>query len=155
MKASQDKLAAANTFKQTVDKKVADAKQANQPKDLNFALVSTPIKLRIHPHPFALTAASPPAALKQAEKQELLVKVERLFGFAEQVDLTFTPPDGVKGLAAQNVTLNKDQADGKLDVTAAADTPVGQHACTVRCRGKFNNVQVETTATVMITVEAK
>jgi hypothetical protein len=51
------------------------------------------------------------------------------------------------------VNLNKDQADGKLEVSAAANATPGQHACTVRCRGRFNNVQVETTATVMVTVE--
>ena len=38
-------------------------------------------------------------------------------------------------------------------MAAAANATPGQHACTLRCRGRFNNVQVETTATVMITVE--
>lgn len=153
LKAAQDKVNQGNQFKQQLDNRANQVKQANQPKDTNFALVSTPIKLRIHPHPFNFTATAPAAPVKQGEKQELPVKVERLYGFAEQAEITFAPPQGVQGLAAQQVNLNKDQADGKLEVTAAANATPGQHACTVRCRGRFNNVQVETTATVMVTVE--
>jgi hypothetical protein len=155
LKAAQDKVTQGNQFKQQLDNRVNQVKQNNQPKDTNFALVSTPIKLRVHPHPFNFTATNPPAALKQGEKQEVAAKVERLYGFAEQVELTFTPPQGVQGLSAQQVNLNKDQADGKLEVVAAANATPGQHACTLRCRGRFNNVQIETTATVMVTVEAK
>ncbi len=156
LKAAQDKVTQANQFKQQLDQRVNQIKQANQPKDVNFALVSTPIKLRIHPHPFNFTASAPAAAIKQGEKGELPVKVERLFGFADNVEIMFEPPtQGVKGLPAQRATWNKDQSEGKLEVTAAVDATPGQHPCTIRCRGRFNNVQVETTATVMVTVEAK
>jgi hypothetical protein len=154
LKAANDKVTQGNQFKQQLDQRVNQVKQANQPKDTNFALVSTPIKLRIHPHPFNFTATNPPA-VKQGQKVELPLKLERLYGFAEQVELNFMPPQGVQGLSAQNVNLNKDQADGKLEVAAADNATVGQHACTIRCRGRFNNVQVETTATVTVTVEAK
>jgi hypothetical protein len=153
LKAASDKVTQGNQFKQQLDNRANQVKQANQPKDTNFALVSTPIKLRIHPHPFNLTATAPAAPVKQGEKQELPVKLERLYGFAEQAELTFVAPPGVQGLTAQEVKLNKDQADSKLEVAAAANAPPGQHACTVKCRGRFNNVQVETTATVMVTVE--
>jgi hypothetical protein len=155
LKAAQDKVNEGNKFKQQLDQRVNQVKQANQPKDVNFALVSTPIKLRILPSPFNLTATAPPAAVKQGQKQELPVKVERLFGFAEEVELFFGPPQGVQGLSAQNVKLNKDQADGKLELAVADNAPPGQHACTVRCRGRFNNVQVETTVPVTVTVEPK
>jgi len=155
LKAGQDKVNDGNKFKQQLDQRVNQVKQANQPKDVNFALVSTPIKLRILPSPFNLTATTPSSAVKQGQKQELPVKVERLFGFAENVELFFGPPQGVQGLSAQNVKLNKDQGDGMLEVAAADSAPPGQHACTVRCRGRFNNVQVETTVPVTITVEAK
>jgi hypothetical protein len=154
-KAAEEKVKAATAYKQQIDQKVNQVKQANQPKDVNFALVSTPIKLKIHPHPFQLSATSPEAALKQGEKLELPVKLERLFGFAEDVEILFEPPQGVKGLPAQKTNLPKDQTEAKLEVAAAADAQPGEHACTVRCRGKFNNVQVETTVPVTIKIEAK
>ena len=31
----------------------------------------------------------------------------------------------------------------------------GQHGCTLRARGRFNNVQVETTATINVSVQSK
>ena len=76
-------------------------------------------------------------------------------GFADQVDLTFSPPTGVQGLTAQNVTLNKGQDGGKLEIAAADSLPPGQHAGTVAARGKFNGVQFETVAPVLITIEGK
>jgi hypothetical protein len=155
LKAATDKVTAANAFKQQLDQRVNQIKQANQPKDVQFALASTPIKLKIAASPITLSAANPPAAVKQGEKQELIAKLERLYGFAEQVELRFEPPQGVQGLAAQQVNVNKDQGEGKLEVTAAANAPPGAHVCTVKARGRFNNVQVESSTTVTITVEAK
>ena len=92
---------------------------------------------------------------KQGEKLELPVKLERLYGFAEDVEILLEVPQGIKGLPAQKTNLPKDQTEAKLEVAAAADAQSGEHACTVRCRGKFNNVQVETTVPVTIKIEAK
>lgn len=155
LKAATDKITAANQFKQQLDQRVNQIKQANQPKDVQFAVASTPIKLKIAASPINLTATNPPAAIKQGEKQELVAKLERLYGFAEQIELRLEPPQGVQGLSAQQVNVNKDQAEGKLEVTAAANATPGAHACVVKARGRFNNVQVESSTTVTITVEAK
>jgi hypothetical protein len=154
LKAATDKLTAANQFKQQHDQKVNQIKQANQPQDKQFAIASTPIKLKIVASPINLTAANPPAAVKQGEKQELVAKLERLYGFAEQIELRLEP-QGVQGLAAQQVNVPNGQAEGKLEITAAANATPGAHACVVKARGRFNNVQVESSATVTITVEAK
>ena len=153
LKTVTDKQNQANQLKQTADKRVNDTKQQNQPKDVQFALASTPVKLRIHSHPFKVTATPPGGPVKQGEKQELPVKVERLFGFADSVELTLEPPQGVQGLAAEKVTLNKDQGDGKLQVAAAANATPGQHNCTLRVRGRFNNIQVDSTTPVTVAVE--
>jgi hypothetical protein len=71
------------------------------------------------------------------------------------VELRFEPPQGVQGLSAQQVNVPKDQAEGKLEIAAAANATPGQHICVVRARGRFNNVQVESSTNVTITVEAK
>jgi hypothetical protein len=155
LKAATDKLTAANQFKQQHDQKVNQIKQANQPQDKQFAIASTPIKLKIAASPINLSAANPPAAVKQGEKQELVAKVERLYGFAEQVELRFEPPQGVQGLSAQQVNVPNGQGEGKLEINAAANATPGAHACVVKARGRFNNVQVESSTTVTITVEAK
>jgi hypothetical protein len=58
----------------------------------------------------------------------------------------------VQGLSAEKLTLKKDEAAGKLEVVAAKDAVPGKYACTVRARGRFNNVAVETTAAVDVVV---
>ncbi|MDX1947488.1 MAG: hypothetical protein SFU86_18960 [Pirellulaceae bacterium] len=152
-KGAADKVAQATPMKAQVDKKVADAKTANQPKDVQFSLVSTPIRLRIAAHPFKVEVPAP-APFKQDAKQELTVKLERLYGFADQVELTFDAP-GVPGLSSKKVDLAKDKTEAKLELAAGANTPVGQHKGTVRARGRFNNVQVDALVPVVVTIEAK
>jgi hypothetical protein len=155
LKAAQEKLKEANQLKTQCDKRADDAKKANQPKDVAFALISTPIKLRVNASPLKLTPEKNSLGLKSGGKQEMPVKIERLYGFADQVELTLSPPQGVAGLTAPNVTLNKGQDGGKLEIAAADGVPAGQHPCTLRARGKFNNVQFETTAAVTLVVESK
>ena len=55
----------------------------------------------------------------------------------------------------EKLTLKKDELQSKLQVAAADNATPGQHACTLRARGRFNNVQVETTATVNVMVQGK
>jgi hypothetical protein len=155
LKAAQDKLKEVNSLKTQCDKRLDDAKKANQPKDVAFALISTPIKLRINASPLKLAPGQMAGPIKSGTKQELDVKLERLYGFADQVELTLEPPSAAQGLSASKVTLKKDESDGKLEITAADNAAAGQHACTLRAKARFNNVQVESTTTVNITIEGK
>jgi len=111
------------------------------------------VRLRVASSPFKLSATSPSAPLKQGEKKTVTVNLERLYGFADQVDLTLEPPAAVEGLSAQKLTLKKDEAESKLEVAAAENAPPGKYTCTVRARGRFNNVAVEAMAPVTVTVE--
>lgn len=153
LKDAQAKLTEANQKKTEADKRVTDTKQANQPKDVNFPLYSTPIKLRVSASPIKVTPGSAMITGKQGAKIELPVKLERLFGFAEQVELTVEPPKGVAGLTAAKVDAPKDQTDSKLEVALDAKTPAGDHTITIRAKAKFNNVNVESSATVVVKVE--
>jgi hypothetical protein len=155
LKAAQEKLKAANQMKAQVDKRLADAKKANQPKDVPLALISTPVKLRIHATPIKIDSAKLAAPLQPGEKQPLTVEFERLYGVAGDVEVLFEPPAGAKGLPAQKTSVPKDKSAAALDIAAAADASAGEHACTVRLRGKFNNVQVEATAPLTVTIKPK
>src|SRR5262249_38707654 len=150
LKTAQEKLKEATQLKTQCEKRLDDAKKANQPKDLAFALISTPIKLRINPTPLKLTPAAATASLKPGAKQELELKLERLYGFADQVEVTLEPPSGVQGLSAEKLTLKKEEAQGKLTIATADNAAPGNHVCTLRARARFNNVQVEATAAVNV-----
>ncbi|MEX0818009.1 MAG: hypothetical protein WD070_00400 [Pirellulaceae bacterium] len=147
------RLKRAQAAKTAADKSVADAKKANAPADKNVAFISTPIRLRIVDTPLKLTAAAPANPLKQGEKLELPVSIERLYGFAEQAEITLEIPKGVTGLTVPQVALAKDQQAGKFEITANKDATPGDHAVTVRAKAKFNGLDVEATQQLVLKVE--
>jgi hypothetical protein len=151
LKAAQDKAKQADEWKKQVDKRLDDAKKAAAPKDLNLALVSTPIKLKIHAAPMVVTPAAG-TAVKQGEKAPLTVKLERLFGFAEAVDLTLETP-GLNGVSAAKLTAKKEEGEVKLELAADKNAPPGEHSVTVRAKAKFNNMNVETSVPVVIKID--
>ena len=51
LKAAQEKLKQAEELKGQAEKRVSEAKQQSQTKDVSFALVSTPIRVRVLPAP--------------------------------------------------------------------------------------------------------
>jgi uncharacterized membrane protein len=60
----------------------------------------------------------------------------------------------VNGLKVDKVTLKKEDGEGKLTITADKNAPAGEHTATIRAKGKFNNMNVETSVPVVIKVEA-
>jgi hypothetical protein len=153
LKAAQEKLKTATERKGQCDKRLDDAKKTSQPKDVAVAMISTPVRLRIHASPIKLTAAPLAQSLKPGSKQPLAVNVDRLYGFADAVDLALSPPAGVKGLSAESVTLKKGEASGSLQIVAAENAPPGEHICTLKARGKFGNVPFESTETVTVAID--
>lgn len=151
LKAAQDKVNQANQFKQQLDQRVNQSKQQNQPKDVQFVVVSTPIKLRIAPAPFTATVAAP-LTVKQNEKQPLVVALSRLYGFDQPIEVIFEP-QGVPGLSAGNQNVPNGTNEGKLEVNAAGNAPPGEHKCNLKVRGRWNNIQSEVNVPVTIKVE--
>ena len=82
------------------------------------------------------------------------VKVERLYGFAEAVELEVAVPGTAKGVTAAKLSVAKEAAEGMLEITTAADAAVGDHAVTLNAKAKFNNVDITATATVKVSVQA-
>jgi hypothetical protein len=80
------------------------------------------------------------------------VKVDRLYGFDEPVEVTLDIPNGIKGLTANKLTLAKGQAEGKVEVTAAKDAAPGEHSLSVRVKGRFNNIENQSVRGVTLTV---
>ncbi len=152
LKDVQEKAKRATAAKAAADKTVADVKKANAPADVNIALVSTPIQIRVVPTPIALSGPET-VTLKQGEKAEVAVSVQRDYGFEDQVDLTVQPPKGVAGLSAAKATIAKGQQEAKLELTAANNATVGEHTVTVSGQIKFNNITINTPTEILVKVE--
>ena len=91
--------------------------------------------------------------VKQGEKAELTVALEKLYGFDEAVSITVAPPKGVGGMSAKKVSIAKGKADGKVELTAAKNAPEGEHEFTIQASGKFNNVTVQAKHTIVVKVQ--
>jgi hypothetical protein len=152
LKDLQEKAKRATAAKAAADKTVADLKKANAAKDVNIALVSTPIQIRVVPTPIRLSGPER-VTLKQGEKAEVAVAVERNYGFDDQVELSVQPPKGVAGLSAAKAAVAKGQAEAKLELTAAANATVGEHTVTVSGQIKFNNITINTPTEIVVKVE--
>ena len=94
LKAAQDKDKRGKAAKAAADKRLAAVKKAQAAKDVLVAIISTPIKLRVHNTPVAVNVGEDAGAVKQGEKKEVAFAIERKFGFEDKVDVTIEPPQG-------------------------------------------------------------
>ena len=93
-------------------------------------------------------------AVKAGEKIQVKVVIERKYGFVDPVDLTIKLPGGVAGVTAAKLQIAKDATEGMLEVSAAANATVGEHAVELNGAGKFNNVPVTGQSTLKLNVAA-
>ncbi len=140
--------------KAAADKRLADTQKANAPKDIDIAVVSTSIRVRIVETPLVVTPGQADTAVKAAETIQLPVSIERKYGFAEAVELTVTLPDGVAGISVAKITIPKDQSEGTLEIVTTDKATVGEHAVTIQAAGTFNKISVTAKGEVKLKVEA-
>lgn len=134
--------------------KALEAAQAlAKPQNVNVAFASGPVTLRVAPSPVELEVFAPSLALKPGQRVDVPVVVTRLFGFADPVTVTATPPQGVPGLTAQPLTLAAGQRQGVLAISAGPDTPPGDHSFTFTATAKLGGQDLQTTRTFPLKLE--
>jgi hypothetical protein len=148
-----DKLKAAQAASMNADKKAKDLAKAAEAKNTQVFDPSTSVTVTIAEAPVNVSAAPPGGNLKQGDKVEVTVKLEKLFGYDDVVEIEINPPNGVQGLKAAKLTLAKGQNEGKLVVEAANNATPGEHAIGVRATAKFNGQNLQTQNPVKINVE--
>jgi hypothetical protein len=153
LKQIQEKTARAEEARKAAEKKVADVKKANEPKDVNIAVISSPIRVRIVATPLTVKPNADEAAVKAAETVQVAVTIERKYGFAEDVELTATLPGGVAGITVATITIPKDQAEGTLEFVTTDKATVGDHQVTLQVKGIFNKINVTADGQLKLKVE--
>jgi hypothetical protein len=136
-----------------VDKQVADTTAAAAPKNVNVSVPSTVVTLKVTEAPLTLEI-SPPVAAKPGTTVEVLLKLARLYGFADVVTVVTKPVGDAAGLKIADVSLPAAQADGKLAVEIAADAKPGTYQLEVKATAKFNGQDLSVTKTVPVVVDA-
>ena len=149
--AAQAKIAA--ELKPAADKRAADAANAAAPKDVQLFWPSTTTAIKITAAPITMTATAPAAAIKLGARGELPVKLTRLYGFNEAVQVQAVLPGGVQGLTIAPLPVPAGQVDAKLIVQAAANATPGTHAITIKAIAPFNGQQLAIEQPVNVTIE--
>lgn len=155
-KAAADAAAKAKTaadLKTAADKRATDATNAAAAKDVQLFWPSTLTTIKITPAPITMTATAPPAALKQGAQAEVPVKLTRLYGYADAVQLQAAAPNGVQGLTIAAATIAAGQNEGKLVIQAAATATPGNHTLTVKATAPFNGQQLTVEQPVNVVIE--
>jgi hypothetical protein len=138
--------------KQETDKKLNDTKNKNKPRDVNIPFVSTPVRLHVVASPVTLKLDAPPT-LKQGDKTEVAATIEKKYDFDDRVDVTVEMPGGVTGISVKPLNIDKGKTDGKLELELAANATPGTHVLNVRTKLKFNNVNIDTTDELTLTID--
>ncbi len=124
--------------KQRSDQRYQQLQQQANQRGYNLIIPSTPVTLKIAEYPINLTSPTEKLMVKQGEKLEIPFKVERLYGFNQNVNTQLILPGGVGGLQIQNVNLDANQTEGKITIMAQPNATPGDHAVTFRADLNFN-----------------
>lgn len=147
------KSQAAEQAKQAATQRATDAANAAQPKDINLLCSAGAITIRVAAAPLALEITPPSDPLRSSQSLELAVKVVRLFGFADAVELEPTFPGSPVGVTSANVSVPAEQSEAKLTLTASAEPAAGEHVLLLRAKFKFNGQDMQVEQPVKFRVE--
>jgi hypothetical protein len=126
-----------------------------KPRDIKFAEFSTPITIHIAASPVTATPSSSEIKCSGKEKPEILVRIEKKFGFADKVELSLLPPKGLEGLKITQVTINKEEVEGRIVLETTEALPAGTHACELQAKYTFNNQAFDEKQAITLIVEAR
>ena len=150
---SAAKAKAAAEAKAAADKRAADLAKAAEAKNVNLFESSTSAMLQITNAPLTLSV-TPPAAIKPGAQAEASIAIARLYGYADPVDVELMVPEALKGLSSAKLALAAGQSEGKVAVTATAETPPGKHTLTARASFKFGGQDFKVEQPVIVEIEA-
>lgn len=121
-------------------------------KDVTATFYSLPISLKVTPAPVTFASVPATSQVFQGMLIAVPVKLNRLYGFADPVDLSLAIPGEVKGLSAQKLTVAKDHNEGRLIVETTPDTPPGEHKLTLQAALNLNgqDLKLEQPITVKV-----
>lgn len=140
--------------RQKAEERANELANEAQPRQLNYWTPSTPIQIRIAEYPITLEGIPESVTVKQGAMIEVPLKINRLFGFDQNVDVQTTLPAGVGGVQINGLDIPNGQADGKIVIMAAADATPGTHVLQIVTRMNFNGNGLEMPRTMKLVVEA-
>ncbi len=122
-------------------------------RELRDSAFSSPIQVKIEPSPVFLTLPAE-VIVAPGAKAECAVKLERRYGFAEAVELTLRPPDGVTFLTVTKISAPKEAAEAKLVIECAAGAVAGKHTCIVEAKCTWNGEELFARREIIVEIKS-
>lgn len=149
-----EKSKRAEQAKQQANQTLNQINEQAKPKNVNVAIYSTPILIKIAETPVTIAFPSPSVAVDQGGQAELPVSVARLYGFSDEVELVVTN-DNARGVNADPLKLPGGQNEGKLALKADKNAQPGERKLTVEARLKFNGQDLRQKAEFTVVINEK
>jgi hypothetical protein len=151
-KVAAESLRVATEEQKGVDKRAVDLANAAKPQDIEGYSNSVPVAIKVLEAPIALVA-TPSDPIKQGAEGEISLSLQRLFDFAQPVDIEAQLPGGVAGITVEKTQIAPAAQAGKLVVkTTAAATP-GNHQVLLRAKLNYNGQALQIDRPVELKIE--
>ncbi len=152
-------LQKAREFQQKAQQENQRAEQfANQkkneanPRGINIHVPSNPVLIRVTEFPLQVKSCPDAVTVRQGEKTEIPVEIERLYDFKSAVNLQMQATPGVAGVNLSNGNVPEGQPAGKLELTAQSNAALGSHAFTLRLQMNFNGQNLVMERPIQVTI---
>jgi hypothetical protein len=112
-----------------------------QKQNVNVFEAVPPIKLTVYNQVAELSLPEPSVQVKAGGEKELIVKINRLYGYKGEFKLSLVRPQNMQMVTAVEVTVPADATEAKLVLKAAANAPEASSGeFKVRAVATLNNV---------------
>lgn len=136
--AAQAKVQATQQEKQRTDQRVQQLQQQSNPRGFNLNLSSNPATIKIANYPIVFNGPPAKVQLKQGDKVDIPLNVQRLYGFDQNVNVQLVAPNGVSGVQGPNVSIAGNQTNGTMTINAQPNATPSESEWILRVTMNFN-----------------
>ena len=138
--------------RRAAEKRLREAIAKASPRKVRMAAHSRALDLTIHPSPILLTTRERPWHIRAGANLELPLSIERLFNYADPVEIGLEVPIHIVGIEAESATIPKGEKTSSLLVRLAADLDPGDYPLKLKATFQLNDqeIQVEEPLTIRV-----
>lgn len=143
----------AERARRAAERRLREAIAKASPRKVRMAAHSRALDLTIHPAPILLTGQESPQQSPAGTNLELPLSIERLFNYADPVEIGLKVPIHIVGIEAESVTIPKGETTSSLLVRLAADLAPGDYPLKLQATLQLNDQEIQVEEPLMIRVQ--
>ena len=148
-----DRAKQAERARRAAEKRLREAIAKASPRKVRMAAHSRALDLTIHAAPILLTGQESPPHSPAGTNLELPLSIERLFNYADPVEIGLKVPIHIVGIEAESVTIPKGETTSSLLVRLAADLAPGDYPLKLQATLQLNEQEIQVEEPLMIRVQ--